>query len=202
MKTVIVDDHALIRSGVTSALAASDFPVVAEASSSGEALAMINTHSPDFAIIDLNLAQESGFDLINKIMATGNKCRCIVLTMQDDQESLDIARTAGAVAFVTKSAPITQLLEILESLAAGVEKFMIIGEIKPVILKKDFQLTKREVQILNLLPSGATAYAIGGVLFLTQATVKTHLANIYRKLSAANRAQAVAIAKDNNLITK
>ena len=68
--------------------------------------------------------------------------------------------------------------------------------------KRDFGLTAREIEVLSLLPTGATALAIAGVLFLTEATVKTHLAAIYRKLNAANRAQAVSIGIENNLIGK
>jgi DNA-binding CsgD family transcriptional regulator len=85
--------------------------------------------------------------------------------------------------------------------AAGVDKFLKAGEIKKSKVTKDFDLTPRELEVLSLLSSGATANAIGAVLFLTEATIKTHLANIYRKLGAANRAQAVAIGIENNLIT-
>ena len=76
------------------------------------------------------------------------------------------------------------------------------GQINQTKESKNFELTPRELEILSLLPSGATANAIGAVLFLTEATIKTHLANIYRKLGATNRAQAVAIGIENNLITK
>ena len=76
------------------------------------------------------------------------------------------------------------------------------GEFKAPSSKKDFQLTEREIEVLSLLPSGTTAAALGSVLFLTEATIKTHLASIYRKLGASNRAQAVSIAISENLIPK
>lgn len=69
-------------------------------------------------------------------------------------------------------------------------------------VRKNFQLTEREIEVLSLLPSGTTAAALGSVLFLTEATIKTHLASIYRKLGASNRAQAVSIAISENLIPK
>jgi DNA-binding NarL/FixJ family response regulator len=74
------------------------------------------------------------------------------------------------------------------------------GELKQSKQVIDFDLTNRELEVLSLLPTGATASAIAGMLFLTEPTVKTHLSSIYRKLSAANRAQAVSIALVNNLI--
>jgi DNA-binding NarL/FixJ family response regulator len=77
-----------------------------------------------------------------------------------------------------------------------------VGEFKAQSSKKDFQLTEREIEVLSLLPSGTTAAALGSVLFLTEATIKTHLASIYRKLGASNRAQAVSIAISENLIPK
>jgi DNA-binding NarL/FixJ family response regulator len=75
------------------------------------------------------------------------------------------------------------------------------GKINQITVAKDFELTPRELEVLTLLPTGATANAIGALLFLTEATVKTHLASIYRKLAANNRAQAVSIAIENKLIT-
>ena len=90
---------------------------------------------------------------------------------------------------------------MLNAVADGVSKFLKSGEIKARLVKKDFALSKRESEVLSLLPTGATATAIGALLFLTEATIKTHLASIYRKLGAANRAQAVSIAMENKLIT-
>jgi DNA-binding NarL/FixJ family response regulator len=121
--------------------------------------------------------------------------------MHDDLETLELAKQAGAIAYVTKSVPIEQLIQILSVVSEG-NTFVKRGEIKPAVIKKDFGLTVRELEVLSLLPTGATALAIGGVLFLSEATIKTHLAAIYRKLNAANRAQAVSIGFENNLITK
>jgi len=120
--------------------------------------------------------------------------------MHDDSETLELAKQAGAAAYVTKSVPIEQLIQVLFAVSES-KTFIKKGEIK-VVPKRDFGLTAREVEVLSLLPSGATALAIAGVLFLTEATVKTHLAAIYRKLNAANRAQAVSIGIENNLIPK
>ena len=201
MKVLLVDDHALIRSGVAAALAQKNFEVVAEASSVSQGLAMLNTHKPEITLIDINLGSGSGIDLIKQAKKDGTSSKFVVLTMHDDNQTLELAKAAGAVAFITKSAPTDRLLEVVQSVAAGVDRFLKVGEINTLPERKDFDLTPRELEVLSLLPSGATATAIGAVLFLTEATIKTHLANLYRKLGAANRAQAVSIGIENKLIT-
>jgi len=200
MKLAIVDDHSLIRSGVSSALANTEFKVVAEATSVKEGAAVINSYKPDICLVDINLGTGNGLDLIKQSVATGIDSKFVVLTMHDDLETLELAKQAGAAAYVTKSVPIEQLIQVLVAVSET-KTFIKRGEIKAVS-KRDFGLTAREIEVLSLLPTGATALAIAGVLFLTEATVKTHLAAIYRKLNAANRAQAVSIGIENNLINK
>ena len=200
MKLAIIDDHSLIRSGVSSALANTEFKVVAEAASVKEGAAVINSYKPDICLVDINLGTGNGIDLIKQSIATGIESKFVVLTMHDDSETLELAKQAGAAAYVTKSVPIEQLIQVLSAVSES-KTFIRMGEIK-VVPKRDFGLTAREVEVLSLLPTGATALAIAGVLFLTEATVKTHLAAIYRKLNAANRAQAVSIGIENNLIAK
>lgn len=200
MDIVIVDDHHLIRSGLIDALAETDFNVVAEASTVGEGLAVINKFHPDIALVDINLGISSGLDLIKTAISQKSKCKFVVLTMHDQSEILESAKSAGASAFVTKGAAINDLIQIMNCISDGSNKFMKAGELKQAKQVIEFDLTNRELEVLSLLPTGATASAIAGMLFLTEPTVKTHLSAIYRKLSATNRAQAVSIALVNNLI--
>ena len=200
MKILIVDDHELIRSGLANLLSQHKYDVVAEAATSSQASALINTHKPEIVLVDINLGSSSGIDLINEMKKSGSKSKFVVLTMQDDNQTLESAKEAGAIAFITKSAPTDSLLEILQAITTGSDKFLKAGKINQIKPSKDFDLTARELEVLALLPTGATANAIGAVLFLTEATIKTHLANIYRKLAANNRAQAVSIAIENKLI--
>jgi len=201
MKIAIIDDHSLIRSGVSNALENTKFKVVAEATSVNEGTAVINSYQPDICLIDINLGTSNGIDLIKQSIAAGIKSKFVVLTMHDELETLERAKEAGAAAYVTKSVPIEQLIQVL-SVVSESDAFIKQGDIRASETKKDFGLTVRELEVLSLLPTGATALAIGGVLFLSEATIKTHLAAIYRKLNAANRAQAVSIGFENNLITK
>ena len=201
MKILLVDDHALIRAGLANLLTQNNHEVVAEASTSNQASALINTHKPEIVLVDINLGTSSGIDLIKEMKKSGAASKFVVLTMHDDTQTLESAKDAGAIAFVTKSAPTESLLEILQTIATGTDKFLKAGKINQITEAKDFELTPRELEVLTLLPTGATANAIGALLFLTEATVKTHLASIYRKLAANNRAQAVSIAIENKLIT-
>lgn len=200
MNIVVIDDHHLIRSGLIAALAETDINIVAEASTVGEGLAVINKFHPDIALVDINLGKSSGLDLIKTALSEKSRCKFVVLTMHDQAEILESAKSAGASAFVTKGAAIDDLIEIMNCIGAGTNKFMKAGELKQSKQAIDFNLTNRELEVLSLLPTGATASAIAGILFLTEPTVKTHLSAIYRKLSATNRAQAVSIALVNNLI--
>jgi DNA-binding NarL/FixJ family response regulator len=201
IEVVVVDDHALIRSGLIAALTDAGFNVIAEAASKAEALAVLNQIKPDFCIIDLNLGDGSGLEVIRELSNKTSKTNYVVLTMDDDETKLAAAKSSGASAYILKSEPATELIEVLRNISDGREKFQIAGRIKKVAPSKDFDLTEKEKEVLQLLGSGATASVMGKQLFLTEATIKTHLAAIYRKLSASNRAQALSIAISNNLIS-
>jgi DNA-binding NarL/FixJ family response regulator len=200
-KVIIIDDHALIRSGLTDALTSAGFNVIAEAASKSEALAVLNKLTPDFCIVDLNLGDGNGVEIIKAMKNQTPQPKYVVLTMNDDQENLEIAKNSGASAYVLKSSPINELIEVLKSFSEGNERFKVVGKVNKLLPTKEFGLTAKELEVLQLLGTGATAAIMGKQLFLTEATVKTHLAAIYRKLSASNRAQALSIAISNNLIS-
>ena len=198
---IIVDDHALIRSGLKDALTTNGFNVIAEAASKSEALAILNTLNADFCIVDLNLGDGNGVEIIRAMKSKTLHTKYLVLTMDDDQSNLDMAKDSGASAYVLKSSPINELIDVLKSFSEGNDRFKLVGKVHKSVPVKDFGLTVKELEVLQLLGTGSTAAVMGKHLFLTEATVKTHLAAIYRKLSASNRAQALSIAISNNLIS-
>ena len=197
---VVIDDHAFIREGLINALKKSGFTVIAEAASKAEARALLTKITPEICVIDLNLGDGSGLDVISEFKIKKKKIIFVVLTMDDDEANLAEAKKSGAAAYVLKSEPATELIEVLRKIIENQGKFQLAGKIKKAAPKKRFDLTDKELQVLQLLGSGATASVMGKQLFLTEATIKTHLAAIYRKLSASNRAQALQIAIANNLI--
>lgn len=197
---VIVDDHALIRFGLSEALTSAGYNVISEAASKSEAFAVLNKFNPDFCIVDLNLGDGNGLEIITEILELGSQIKFVVLTMNDDQPNLELARSSGASAYILKSSPVSELVDVLGSISAGNNEFKSVGKVNKSAPTKDFGLTTKELEVLQLLGSGVTAAIMGKQLFLTEATIKTHLAAIYRKLSASNRAQALNIAISNNLI--
>jgi DNA-binding NarL/FixJ family response regulator len=203
MKTIVViDDHAFIRAGIVEALSKSEYSVIGQAASKSEGLALLNSVSPDFCIVDLNLGDGLGSDLISEIKGKLMKTKFIVLTMDDEESSLLQAKLSGADAYILKSTPIDALIKSLTALEKSNSAFQTAGKIATKRTVRSFDLTKRELDILQLLGAGSTASAMGQQLFLTEATIKTHLSAIYRKLNASNRSQALSIAFENNLVQK
>lgn len=199
---MLVDDHPLIRKGLSETLIAKGFQVVGNAETVTEALAVLNSRDPEICLVDINLGSENGIEVIKKGLVQKPNCKFLVLTMEDDLRTLNEAKSAGAIAYITKSSPIENMVEVFQSILDGHLEFIRLGNFKEDKMLRDFQLTQRELEVLALLPSGATAAAIGSLLFLAEATVKTHIGAIYRKLGAANRAQAVSIGLAENLIAK
>ncbi|CAB4545828.1 unannotated protein [freshwater metagenome] len=202
IKVVLVDDHPLIRKGLSQALNKDEISVVGEASSLSEGVALLNSTTPDICIVDLNLGSASGIELIKVGMVQNPNCAFVVLTMEDDLDTLITAKAAGARAYITKGSPVENLIEVVKTVLTDRKDFIKLGSFKDGAKRKDFGLTERELEVLQLLSSGATASAMGSILFLSEATIKSHLAAIYRKLEAANRAQAVSIAISEKLILK
>ena len=198
----MVDDHPLIRKGLSQALNKDEISVVGEASSLSEGVALLNSTTPDICIVDLNLGSASGIELIKVGVVQNPNCAFVVLTMEDDLDTLITAKAAGARAYITKGSSVENLIEVVKTVLTDRKDFIKLGSFKDSAKRTDFGLTERELEVLQLLSSGATASAMGSILFLSEATIKSHLAAIYRKLEAANRAQAVSIAISEKLILK
>ncbi|MEJ0014491.1 MAG: response regulator transcription factor [Actinomycetota bacterium] len=117
--------------------------------------------------------------------------------MGDDPQSLQGAHARGAAAYVLKGEPISHLLSIIEQLESSSYHFA-----APALPSNRFDLTQRELDVIQILQTGWSAKEMGSHLFLSEATVKTHMASIYRKLSVKNRTQAIMVALANHLIAE
>ena len=116
-KIVVADDHDLVRMGIVRMLSdVAHFEVVGEAASVAEGLAVINSTKPKVCIVDVNLGANSGIDLIRASISAKVDCKFIVLTIQDDLETLNSAKAAGDCAYATKAAPIQNLIEVIQSI--------------------------------------------------------------------------------------
>lgn len=198
ISVLLVDDHDLIRQGLRRALESTDdLVVVAEAASLGEGLALERAHNPDVVVVDVNLGDGSGIDLVKQVRARRPEAGLVVLTMYDGDEHVFAALEAGASSFVLKGAPSEEVVSAARQAASSPSAFTaqdLAGAMRRRMAAPAVRLTPREEELLQLLGGGSSISQIAGQLFISQSTAKTHLSKLYDKLGAANRAQAVMAA--------
>ena len=197
MKVLIVDDHAVVRHGLKSALESHGYEVVAEAGSINEAQAFMAQTNPDAIVVDINLPDGSGFDLVAWSRKISPATAIVVLTLNDGQDYVRAAKSAGANAFIVKSAPLTDLIAALDFAISSPTSF----SSKHITTSGvDSGLSAREIDVLHSINHGLTNAAIATQLYISVSTVKTHVSSILRKLDADNRVQALAIARERGLL--
>lgn len=201
-RVLVIDDHPLIRSGIKRAISAVDqLELVGEAASKAEALAQINHHNPDAIVVDLNLPDGSGLEIIAWGRAISQRLGIVALTVQDLPEHVLACMQSGASAHVSKNAPVGELIAAIQRSLQTPLTFQSRRITNAIALQNQgVGLTARELEILEILPSGDTVSEIATHLFLSVSTVKTHLAAIYRKLGAKNRVQAINAARRAGLL--
>ncbi len=198
---LLIDDHQVVRQGLKSALSQSGYLVIGEAASKAEALAQIAHKKPDVIVVDLSLPDGSGLEVVNWARSISQTIGIVVLTLHDDDDHLLACLQAGASAFIVKSAPLHEVIAAVSHAFAAPLSFSATGLGAAIARKKDgFKLTAREMQVLSYLSSGKTSQKIAQELFVSEATVKTHLASVYRKLAVTNRTQALGVALKHGLI--
>ena len=200
-RLLIVDDHALVREGLKRALTHEGFTQITEASSIAEARAQISASKPDVVTIDINLPDGSGFELVSWIRSISREIGVVVLTLNDHENYIRAAMKAGASAFVSKSEPIPALVAAIKHSLISPLSFGAQGLAK-VLSHSHNTLTAREFDLLVQLEQGQTTAQISKTLFISPATVKTHLASIYRKLEVTNRTAAIHAMHEQGLSGK
>lgn len=195
---MLVDDHALIRQGLRRAFEQTvDLAVVAEAGSVPEALALDRAHSPDVAVVDVNLGEGSGIMLVKSLRVSRPAMGLVVLTMYDTDDHLFAALEAGASAFVLKSAPSDDVVSAARASATAPTSFTaqdLAGAMRRRMARPAVTLTGREDEILQLLAAGLSVAEVSTKLYISPSTAKTHMSKLYDKLGATNRTQAVMSA--------
>ncbi len=200
-RLLIVDDHALVREGLKRALTHEGFSQITEATSVLEARASIAALQPDVVTIDINLPDGSGFELVSWIRSISQEIGVVVLTLNDHENYIRAAMKAGASAFVSKSEPIPSLVAAIKHSLASPLSFSAKG-LEKVFRNTHNVLTAREFELLAQLERGQTTAQISKSLFISSATVKTHLASIYRKLEVSNRTAAIHAMHEQGLSGK
>lgn len=197
---MIIDDHAVVRNGVRKALEQRGGFHIFEAASRAEALAQIAKVNPTLIIVDLNLPDGNGLEIVQWVRSISSHTALVVLSFSESDEFVLAAMNAGASAFVQKAAPLSELIASVEHALTSPETFSakdIAGAMKRT--RNSFGLSQRELQILTQLHKGAPLKEFAESLFITESTLKTHLSSIYRKMDVKNRVQAIEKAKSSGL---
>ncbi len=205
-RVAIVEDFALIRMGLRVTLRASGFDVIGEAPDGVSGERLIFNASPDVAIVDLGIPGKDGIELVRSLRAHGSTARVVVLTMREDEAAVTRALHAGADGYCVKSSAPGVVVDAVRTVAAGGAFFD--PRIATIVLRRlqgrtaaaDSPLTARETEVLNLVALGASNTSIASALNIGLGTVKAHVAEILRTLSAFDRAHASAIALRNGFI--
>jgi DNA-binding NarL/FixJ family response regulator len=198
-QVLIVDDHPIVRAGLEQALAKANFTICAVAASKNEAIVQIARTNPALILLDLNLPDGSGFEVANWARGISDQIGIVILTLNDAPELLLAALAARVSGFVLKSAPISEVIATLERALITPLSFTASGLHKALKAKAHLpNLSAREFEVLTILATGKSTKEIARQLYLSEPTIKSHLANIYRKLEVNNRISAVTVARNNS----
>lgn len=207
---MLVDDHPLFREGIRSVIMSHpNFTVAAEASGVAEALSKARMCSLDLIITDLRLHSESGLDLVSQVAHEFPTLPVLVLSMMTEGQEVVRAVELGAKGYITKSASRDELLGAMQSVLQG--QNVVAPEVAQYLFRKvrepvntapgsQLDLTARERAILEALGRGISPQEVSQELFLSVATVKTHMRSLYRKMDVSSRTQLVLKALELNLL--
>ncbi|GCD91766.1 response regulator transcription factor [Nocardioides sp. LS1] len=202
---LLVDDHQLIRDGLAGVFdLEDDMTVVGVAGSVAEALAKYDELEPSVVVADLQLQDGTGLDIIRAIRRKSQTTGLVVLTMHSGDEQIFAAMEAGASGFVGKDAPSGEVVKAARHSAVSPRSFVCAGLVGAMMRRTaagSTKLSEREHEVLLLLADGLGATAIGEKLFMSESTAKSHIARIYQKLGASNRAQALVTAMRIGLLS-
>jgi DNA-binding NarL/FixJ family response regulator len=196
-KCLVADDHPALVAAISAYLAGNGFQVVGPARDGVRALELAGEEQPDLALLDWRMPRLAGSALVRAVLEISPETRVAVYTADADQQVAAEALAAGAVALILKEAPLADLVRALEAAQAG-------GSYLDSALSKaparSGTLTRREVEVLELLAEGLPHGEIGKQLGISSETVRTHLRKASDRLGASTRTQAVATALRRGLI--
>ena len=207
IRLVVVDDHALFRSGLISLLNGTpEFQVVGEAGNGQEALDVVRRLSPDVILLDVNMPVMGGVETVTELRQSSD-ARILMLTISKNDEDLFGAISAGADGYLLKNVTPDELFKAIRNVQAGLS--VLAPDVTRQVLRAvsldqvgaaDRGLSSRELEVLKCLAQGKTTAQISNELFISDNTVKTHVRHILEKLEASNRAEAVSKAVQLGMI--
>jgi two-component system NarL family response regulator len=198
---LLVDDHALMRTGVANIINHElDLQVVAEASNGVEAIAAFERFHPDVTLLDLRMPIMEGVEAVRQIRARDPHARVIVLTTYDTDDEISRALKAGAKAYVLKDISADQLIGCIRDVLAGKTYLAPSAAAKLAEGVTHVQLTPREMAALRLMADGKANKEIATDLSISERTVKTHLGHLFEKLGVTSRTEAIKVATRRGLV--
>ncbi|HEY3504265.1 MAG TPA: response regulator transcription factor [Actinocatenispora sp.] len=204
IRVLLVDDHPVVRDGLRGMLSGvEDIEVVGEAADGAEAVDRAAVDHPDVVLMDLRMPKVDGVTAIRRLAERGLPCRVLVLTTYDTDQDVLPAIEAGATGYLLKDAPRDELFRAIRSAARGEAVLApsvatrLMGRVRTPAAEP---LSQRELEVLSLIAAGSTNREAAARLFISEATVKTHLLHIYAKLGVNDRAAAVATAFHRGLL--
>jgi DNA-binding NarL/FixJ family response regulator len=202
IRILIVDDHPVVCSGLTSMLSVqAGIEVIGSASSGEEALAIVQRDHPDLMLLDLRMPGMDGIGVLNALKKMERAPRVMVLTSFEKEEDIYRAIRAGAHGYLLKDTSESEMIAAINILFAG-KRYIprhIAARLTDRMMRSD--LTARELQILELLAQGSTNKQIAGTLSISDNTVRHHVNNIMEKLQVSDRTEAVATALRNGVLS-
>jgi DNA-binding NarL/FixJ family response regulator len=200
-RVLVVDDHALLRTGVANIInQESDLHVIAEASNGLEAVEAFERHRPDVTLLDLRMPVMEGVEAVRQIRERDPHAKVIVLTTYDTDDDISRALKAGAKAYVLKDISADGLIACIHDVLAGKTYLAPAAAAKLAEGVTHIQLTPRELTALRLMADGKSNKEIAGELGISERTVKTHLGHLFEKLAVTSRTEAVKIATRRGLV--
>jgi DNA-binding NarL/FixJ family response regulator len=209
IRLVLVDDHRLLREGLRRSLSDEGFEVVGEAADGDQGVDVVAATRPDVVLMDVTMPTLGGVEATRRIHEANPAVRIVMLTMHADADIVADALRAGACGYLTKDSSIEEIAEAIRLAASGETAVSaklaasMLGELRRLERAEDAErlITNREEEVLQLIADGLSTPEVAAKLFISQKTVKNHLAAIYQKLDARDRTQAVVRAVRMGIIS-
>ena len=198
VRLLLADDHRMLRETLKRSMLDEGFDVIAEASDGQEAVELASEHHPDVVLMDVTMPEMDGVEAARRICETHDDIRVIMLTMHADQDVIAAAIRAGAVGYLVKDCSFEEVADtVRQAMSAETDVSPLLAESmlseaqNLLASDGDTVVSKREIEVLQLIADGCSTPEVAEKLYISQKTVKNHLASIYAKLDARDRTQAV-----------
>ena len=200
-RVLVVDDHALLRTGVANIINLEPgLEVVAEAANGADAIEAFRQHRPDVVLMDLRMPGMEGVEAVRRIREIDPQARVVVLTTYDADEDIARALQAGAKAYILKDIAAEALVSCIRDVLVGKTYLAPSAAAKLAERVTQVQLTPRELSALRLLANGNSNKEIATALQISERTVKSHLGHLFEKLGVTSRTEAVRVATRRGLV--